>query len=169
MTKPVNQEQELCVTCGLCCDGTLFKHALSFEGEKLLPYMIPFQDDKGDHWFKLPCPHFKQCCTVYEQKRPKICGSFKCQLLNDLNKQKISFADAHSSVGNIKRQISRLHSLIPNYDKKFTLQENFLNFQKKHKSTWNTKKFRLKYKEVLMEYALFKLRIAIFYKRTKEK
>ncbi len=28
------KEQDLCVNCGFCCDGTIFMHAVLIQGEK---------------------------------------------------------------------------------------------------------------------------------------
>ena len=76
MTETVNQEQELCISCGFCCDGTLFNRARSDESEVVLAEMLKFKDEDGNHWIKLPCPYFEKHCKVYKQNRPHVCSSF---------------------------------------------------------------------------------------------
>ena len=66
------QEQDICVTCGFCCDGTLFAHALLNPGEKgSLPERIEesvFSLDDRDY-FHLPCRYFAGRCTIYDRQR----------------------------------------------------------------------------------------------------
>jgi hypothetical protein len=76
-------EQELCKSCGLCCDSTLFPHAKVEADEPLLPGQEEIHKD-GKRLFKLPCPYFDGCCTVYHKQRPSVCGAFKCTLLEGL-------------------------------------------------------------------------------------
>lgn len=82
------QEQRICVECGFCCDGTLFRHAHLDKGERggNLPHMIEassFSRDDRDY-FKLPCGYFSGKCTIYKRKRANVCGSYRCQLLKNM-------------------------------------------------------------------------------------
>jgi len=91
------EEQQICVTCGFCCDGTLFWHATVQPGEKgTLPEKIEqnYQKGKEGEWFTLPCFYFHGKCTIYEQKRAGVCSSYRCQLLKDLAEKKITLHDA---------------------------------------------------------------------------
>ncbi len=85
---PVRAEidgSDLCLQCGLCCDGTLFQRANLAEGEQALAESLglafkagPF----GEH-LELPCPRFDGgCCSVYSVPRPKVCGAYRCDLLD---------------------------------------------------------------------------------------
>jgi len=91
------QEQEICVGCGFCCDGTLFVHALLDPGERGdLPEMIEqsaySQGDKD--YFRLPCRYFSGKCSIYYSRRAHICGAYRCQLLKDFIKKSVSLEKA---------------------------------------------------------------------------
>ncbi|HOW26118.1 MAG TPA: hypothetical protein PK711_10665 [Bacteroidales bacterium] len=90
-------EQQICVTCGLCCDGTLFWHASLQPGEKGdLPEKIKkaYRKSEDEESFMLPCGYFAGKCTIYAQKRAHVCASYRCQLLRDFADRKIPQADA---------------------------------------------------------------------------
>lgn len=81
------EEQEICVKCGFCCDGTIFGHAHLKPGEKAsIPekLRINIYIENGEEYFPQPCPYFEGKCTIYNQCRAEICGTYRCQLLKDL-------------------------------------------------------------------------------------
>jgi hypothetical protein len=86
-------EQQICVTCGFCCDSTLFVHAYLKPGEKgTLPLEMEktYIKIKDDEFFKQPCSYFDEKCTIYNQKKAHICGAFRCQLLKNFESGKIT-------------------------------------------------------------------------------
>lgn len=90
-------EQQVCVTCGMCCDGTLFLHASLNPGEKgNLPEKIEknsfIEGDKD--YFRLPCLYYSGKCSIYRKKKAFICSSYRCQLLKDLSVSKITVSSA---------------------------------------------------------------------------
>jgi hypothetical protein len=90
-------EQSICVTCGFCCDGTLFLHAHLNAGERgCLPRKIEENSisEEGKDFFRLPCHYFSDRCTIYDSKRADVCSSYRCQLLKDFEDDKIRLADA---------------------------------------------------------------------------
>lgn len=129
MTSPINQEQDICKSCGFCCDGTLFNKAKSYKGEVLLPKMAAEMID-DEYWFKLPCEYFDKYCTVYKEKRPNICGDFKCRLLKKFSKGKMDFTELKNLIQQIKSQKRRFYKLIPNAKTHQQLQEAYLSFLK---------------------------------------
>ena len=92
MQESPKQEQEICVQCGFCCDGTLFSHASLQPGERgNLPPKLEqeyVQYDTGE-FFRQPCVYFAGCCTIYDQPKLHICSSFRCQLLRNVEAQTI--------------------------------------------------------------------------------
>jgi hypothetical protein len=56
-------ELEICMKCGLCCDGTLFSFGLLKKGEKeFLPTLLQKRiivTEKVER-FKQPCPYFNK-------------------------------------------------------------------------------------------------------------
>jgi uncharacterized protein len=74
----------LCLACGLCCNGVLYKHVpMHFEHVALVRRvgLTVEADDAGAPRFPLPCPlHLDNACSVYAN-RPPPCESFQCALL----------------------------------------------------------------------------------------
>jgi hypothetical protein len=90
-------EQAICVSCGFCCDGTLFLHAHLDPGERgNLPEKIEQNSyTKGEKdYFRLPCHYFYNKCTIYNSRRANICSSYRCQLLKDFAGGKLTQNDA---------------------------------------------------------------------------
>lgn len=108
------KEQKICVKCGFCCNGTLFEKAhLDFNEKGNLPKLIQqnyFQENNAER-FKLPCPYFNQKCTIYDKTKPKVCSSFRCQLLKSFADNKISQEDATKIVNNTKELLNELQKL----------------------------------------------------------
>ncbi|WP_313114053.1 YkgJ family cysteine cluster protein [Aequorivita sediminis] len=119
----ITPEQEICIKCGLCCDGTLFNHAVLRKDEKeSLPPLIAkryMQTETGEA-FKLPCPYFDKKCTIYDQEKPDVCSSFRCQLLKNLSKEKTTKVDAAQIVENAMELRSEIFAL---YEKVNTTKE----------------------------------------------
>ena len=96
---------EICVKCGMCCDGTLFNRAKikDAEDERLAKSLgfTTFSDADDKFSFQLPCHLFKGCCTVYDQVRPNICGSFFCEPLKKAQKDEITFEKAEKLIDTI--------------------------------------------------------------------
>ncbi|MBE0668035.1 MAG: hypothetical protein IH593_10255 [Bacteroidales bacterium] len=104
-------EQKICVTCGFCCDGTLFRHAMLKAGEQgSLPEKIEqnYRKEKDKEFFLLPCHYFNEKCTIYDQKRAKICSGYRCQLLKDFEEKKVSLHDALESVAGAMKMRAEL-------------------------------------------------------------
>ena len=168
MAIPENKEQELCKNCGFCCDGTLFTRATSSKDEALLPEMeAEILDDS--YWFKLPCSYFDKCCTVYEQKRPAICGDFKCRLLKKFIKGKLDFDELENLIHQIKAQKIRLRKIIPNIKAEDRLHGAFRFFLEKSKDELDSKAFKIKYAQVLLEWASYENRLSQFHHKKKKK
>lgn len=88
-----SEEQAICVTCGMCCDGTLFMHAHLNAGERgNLPEKIERQSYSkgGKDYFRLPCRYFKGWCTIYDRERADVCSGYRCQLLKNFEAGKIT-------------------------------------------------------------------------------
>jgi len=116
----LNDEQKVCIKCGLCCDGTLFDHALLDKGEKPnLPKLMQqqyFKTDKKEA-FRLPCPYFDKKCTIYRQQKAHVCSSFRCELLKEFSKSNISLKDAQNVVENAITLRSEIFELYTKYKK----------------------------------------------------
>lgn len=115
-TAPLD-EQKICVTCGFCCDGTLFAHACLNPGERgNLPAKIEAESfsEGGSDYFRLPCHYFFSKCSIYDQRRADVCSSYRCQLLKDFAGGKVSLNDA---LGVISDAMSMRDRLLEQYRK----------------------------------------------------
>ena len=105
---------ELCISCGMCCDGTLFnKGNIKDNDDKAFIESIGIEvfHEKGKDFFRQPCNQFKSCCTIYDKPRPSVCNNFFCDPLKKYQKNEINWEIAESQVLkalNIKNQILKL-------------------------------------------------------------
>ena len=87
---------DVCMKCGMCCDGTLFGGALIADNEiehvTALSLTVKRRAD-GVATFVQPCPAFLDgCCSVYE-RRPTVCRSYNCKLLPEYIAGRMSIDD----------------------------------------------------------------------------
>lgn len=155
---PPQDEQDICVECGFCCDNTLFEYASIDEKDELYGH---FKDTKfeldGSNYFKLPCAYFKTCCTIYDQDKPKICSSFRCKLLRNFEKGDLTKEKALEIVENAKHlrdEILSIYSeMYPNKLQSFRSVLKFVNTNE----TEQSKEFQiLKAKTNLLSILLIK-------------
>lgn len=129
----ITGEQEVCISCGICCDGTLYSKANLYPGEKgTLPEKMEqsyFRTEKGE-FFKLPCSYFSGKCTIYHMKKAKVCSGFKCKLLMKFSKEKVSKDDALKIIQNVKLYRKEIQSIAYS---EFNIPKNtpFKNLQEK--------------------------------------
>ncbi|MFA9191050.1 YkgJ family cysteine cluster protein [Flavobacterium sp. FZUC8N2.13] len=97
-----DQLSEICLKCGMCCDGTLFnKASIKDEADKKIAQNLTletFTEADGKHFFKLACHHFDQCCSIYDKIRPKICGIYFCKPLKDVKQGKLHIIKAQEMI-----------------------------------------------------------------------
>jgi len=107
---------DLCLACGLCCDGSLFERASLRSGEDELAQSLGLTvigTGSNDSGFRLPCPLFSGCCTIYNQQRPKICNAFRCkQLLRQDRGQSLS--EGLAKISRVRVMQAELAALLPN-------------------------------------------------------
>jgi len=100
------REQRICTGCGMCCDGTLFRHTGLIPGERgNLPVLIEEVSfsENGREYFRQPCPYFAGNCTIYKLNRPRTCSSYRCQLLKDVADGKVTAREASEVVERAKQ------------------------------------------------------------------
>jgi uncharacterized protein len=92
---------DICVSCGMCCDGTLFGRGniLNEADNELISRIgIEIIEFNGIESFKQPCNQFKGCCTIYDKPRPGVCNSFFCDPLKKAQKKEISIEVANGII-----------------------------------------------------------------------
>lgn len=103
--------EDLCQSCGLCCDGTLFdvvplKPQDLPEPLRLVGIRVVVDDTPGR--FTQPCAaHQHGCCQVYAS-RPSSCREYECELLKKFARGAVTFASAETQIALLRGQRDRL-------------------------------------------------------------
>lgn len=100
----------LCLECGLCCDGTLFRHVVITEAERetLVQLGIDVGVKRKAPVMFLPCGKLEgKCCTVYEQ-RPGGCRRFVCAVGQRLVGKEVTLDDARALVSEMHARLEAL-------------------------------------------------------------
>lgn len=105
----------LCVECGLCCDGSLFRF-LPVERKDAARHgalSLPVVRQSGRLAMALPCTKLEaRCCSVYRE-RPPGCRGFVCHLGSRLERKDIAFLPALALVREAQRRIEVLRQKWP--------------------------------------------------------
>jgi Fe-S-cluster containining protein len=115
----VESGEDLCLACGLCCDGTLFdlvKLEAGDDIQKLRALGLPVTLSRG----KAPVARFPQpcaalcadrTCRVYTD-RPSQCRVFECGVFKDAKAGRITFAAALRLVKQARRRSEKIRRLL---------------------------------------------------------
>lgn len=99
--EPTTPEQLLCVSCGLCCNGTIFGKVFLKPADDEAPLEaggIEIQTKETEKFFELSCAaHQENCCQVYAV-RPTNCRSYQCELLKKYESGSVSWRAAQSRI-----------------------------------------------------------------------
>lgn len=103
----------LCLSCGLCCDGTLFEvGAITPQEADRYADRVNVSNDRRH--LLLPCPSLEGCrCKTYLD-RPGVCSEFKCLVLASLDEGLITNEAAHEAIEEIlgrRRHVTELMGL----------------------------------------------------------
>lgn len=97
----MTEVSKLCISCGMCCDGSLFKHAHLFDQDDIVLAQSLNLSVVKNEGFKLPCKYFDGCCTIWTSQKPKICDKFFCKPLKKYFDNEIAFNEAETKVKNL--------------------------------------------------------------------
>ena len=104
---------DLCMSCGFCCDGTLFGFGvLKKEDEKNLGEFPLLTINKDKTEFEQPCPYFDSKCTIYDKTRPSVCSTFYCKQIKNLKEEKKTIDEVSQSITKIKAIKKEVYELI---------------------------------------------------------
>lgn len=102
----MSDSSNLCLSCLLCCDGTLIGF-VQLEKEEIpaLKNVLEIEEDsKGDGVFLQACNNLcADGCTIYDD-RPKQCRSFNCKLLKSVEDYEIAFDSAADVILVVKQK-----------------------------------------------------------------
>jgi len=101
---------DLCVACGLCCQGVFHEQARAF------PEEVPLLEEKGftvchgprGLSFALPCSYLGATgCSVYAE-RPRTCRSYQCRLLTRYLDREVPLEQALRTVEQVRELRDRI-------------------------------------------------------------
>jgi len=121
---PGNSEiGNICIECGLCCDGSMFKHAGIDKSDDMIFLKQTGFESVIDHdklFFHLPCKgqEGKRCLLYHDARRFKVCKTFQCKLLKQYLSGDITYSTAMSVIQEIlvRRQSVKAFSEILHTD-----------------------------------------------------
>lgn len=98
---------DLCVACGMCCDGTMFGNVVAHDHELVQMIFLgaetKYKEEEDRHFFLQPCPaHVNGSCSIYET-RPQTCSGYKCALLKRVLRNEITPEQAMKKVERVKK------------------------------------------------------------------
>lgn len=106
---------ELCLACGLCCDGSLFKHVrvTPAEREGLVALGIGVSPKRGADFMALPCGKLEgTACTIYGV-RPGGCRRFVCAIGRRLDAKEVPGEAALAVVRELQARVAALREAWP--------------------------------------------------------
>jgi Fe-S-cluster containining protein len=111
-------EQNLCLTCGLCCDGVIFADVQLQPRDnamRLESFGFPLTGRIGKQncrKFPQPCVAFDGCrCRIYPD-RPTYCRDFECLLLKKVQASRLSFDAARRIIDRARKRADRVRQLL---------------------------------------------------------
>ncbi len=100
----MNDVLNICLPCGLCCDGTMIGFVqLDKEEVPVIKELMDIEDANGNGFILEPCNSYCDGCTIYS-KRPKQCASFKCGLLKSVDQKELDFDSAMEIIKEVKQK-----------------------------------------------------------------
>lgn len=100
----MDDSSNICLACGLCCDGTLIGF-VQLEPKEIpaIAELMEIENDHGNGLFLQPCAKYCDGCTIYSS-RPKQCASFKCGLLKSVEQKEVKFDSAVDITEKVKEK-----------------------------------------------------------------
>ncbi len=106
---------DLCLTCGLCCQGVVHSHTALDTSELDLARELSFRVDTFEDGlgFHLPCPQYQDDrCAAY-QRRPLACVNYQCELLQRFLAGEISLEESGALIAQTEEMVDKLWSRVP--------------------------------------------------------
>jgi hypothetical protein len=101
----------LCLSCGLCCDGTMFREVpVTHEEARTLGARARF--DRNRTRMRQPCRALEERrCQVYAD-RPAKCREFSCLVLQSLERDELSEVEAREAIADVLARRARVAELL---------------------------------------------------------
>jgi len=152
-----NQEQAICQSCGMCCNGTLFgRTGLKPSGANPDWPKFIIQTISDDEMLPQPCAALENgSCKIYPS-RPRACQKFKCNLLKEYASGAITIEEALKVIRNTKNFrsdfIDAVAKLIPK-PAQATPNVWYSQFKNTFKDEFDMPEFKRKHAKVLLLFA----------------
>jgi Fe-S-cluster containining protein len=116
--KRTNESEDLCKSCGLCCNGVLHDHVGiqdSLEENILLKNNISITKlpGKDKSSFNLPCSAHNGVCSIYKD-RPAVCKKYECTLLTKYKGNQLTFDECSTIIIEIKNVLKKIRIELSN-------------------------------------------------------
>ena len=107
-----SDEQQLCLECGMCCNGVIFGDVKLREGDDAARLESLGLRMKGKRAFSQPCAALEGCrCRIYEE-RPKYCREFECVVLENVKSGRLKKTVARGIIREAKKRVTRVERLL---------------------------------------------------------
>jgi Fe-S-cluster containining protein len=111
-----NFVEQLCPSCGLCCDSTLFADVELRAGDDAIELerlgLSPEKKGRNKTAFAQPCACFDgKLCKIYDD-RPKRCRTFECGLLKKVKADELSVGGALGKISKAKILVRKVRWLL---------------------------------------------------------
>lgn len=137
----MSSTEQLCLACGLCCDGTLFDNVALQPGDdanRLKSLGLPVTLSRGKEPFaRFPQPCAALCkdrtCRAYAH-RPKQCRTYECMVFKEVDAGRLDSAAALRLVKRARAQADRVRRLLRRLgdaDEQRSLGERFHRMQER--------------------------------------
>lgn len=106
---------QLCVACGLCCDGALHDAAALLPEEMPLALSLGMKATRSGEnvRFSLPCHLLMDCCCTVYANRPSPCRNYKCRLLRSLDAGEGALQESLDKVSTARSLLRNLEEILP--------------------------------------------------------
>ena len=118
-------DDNICIDCGMCCDGTMFSRVpLPGDGDvaMLVGTPVRLEGSEAEPFFSQPCAAFNGCCSIYAA-RPSSCRGFRCSLLRRHDTGDVSSEEARRiiriTLDMRDRALTSIRRRLPNTDMSF--------------------------------------------------
>ena len=153
----IEPSQQLCQSCGICCDGLLFQTASvdpDGPGSSWPTELIKTITVDGN--FPLPCQAYQDAkCSIYSA-RPAVCQDYECKLLQQFKAGEISLAAAQETVTQTLRFWQAFQdalSEVMTIEQRISLKAMFENFRLRFKDEFKMPEFIKSQKKVFLTHA----------------
>lgn len=165
--------QNICIHCGFCCDGTLFNHANIKANEPIAPSFV-FEITPGEkRAFKQPCPYYRNAiCFIYETRPYSVCESFRCKLLRKVISENVSYTDAIKIINGVIALKTKIElQILEHHPENMgdSIHNKMKEFEAYFAETMNDVEFRKKFGHLLLDFFILKKKLSDSFRKTTAK